>query len=78
MRRLEDSAKAIDARPFPIHLFALPPRCLRSIIFGVRFDRKRKQELLQQIERVEEFKHVTIRQAATDDQEFQLRIADDG
>ena len=60
-----------DRNP-PIYLFDLPPRCVKSMIFGVRFTEKWKRQLIKEVRHSQDLQHIAILQAKMNDQEFTL------
>ena len=55
-----------------ICLFRLPPACLRSLTFGVRFDRKRRGALARRIAKSKQLQHIALAQTKLDPQCFAL------
>ena len=53
-------------------LFHLPTACLRSLTFGVRFDRKRRSALARRIAKSKQLQHIALEQTKLDPQRFAL------
>jgi len=77
VRYLDDRTdkKACDAQ-FPICLFDLPHSCIKSLIFGMRFDPEHRNIVCDHIRQNQALKHIHLSQANIDAQEFQLRVSD--
>jgi hypothetical protein len=71
-RPLNQASKVIDAKPFPIHLFAIPPRCIRSLIFGAKMETALKDELRSVVRGHESFRHLVVCETALDDQDYAM------
>ncbi len=53
----------IRKKPYNIHLLDLPSSCLKRVIFGQRFETKRKQKLSEQIRGTPSLEHIRLAQS---------------
>jgi hypothetical protein len=75
VRDLTHADKIIENKPdYDICLFRLPLRCLRSITFGVRFDRKLRGKLARRIKGSSKLRHIDMEQTKLDPQRFGLEF----
>jgi Protein of unknown function (DUF2971) len=69
-RPLNQASRVIDAKPFPIHLFEIPPRCICSVIFGAKMEIDLKREFMCAIRTDKAFNHVGIHEVVLDDLDY--------
>jgi hypothetical protein len=73
-RPLNQASRVIDAMPFPIHLFAISPRCIHSVIFGAKMEINLKDELMSTIRTDKAFSHVELCEVVLDDRDYAMSI----
>lgn len=71
-RPLNQASNVIDASPFPIHLFAFPPRCICSVILGAKMESALKGELMSTLRTDEAFSHVYVCEAVLDHRDYAM------
>lgn len=74
LRPLKDSDVKIPTPTGDVHLFSLPPECVKGIVLGARMSDKDTSEIVNLINNDPRYNHVNIYQASVDERRFQLNI----
>jgi hypothetical protein len=74
MKKLEDADEIVDLPSGRIHLFALPPACIKGIIFGCRMGADKRQEICQLVKCDDRYQHVKLAEVEMDARGFGLNI----
>lgn len=74
-RLLEDCEEVVGAGPGGVHLFSLPPECVKGVITGCRMPWRSRNDLIRAISDDERFAHVKLYGAALDEKRFALNIS---
>lgn len=73
-RPLTQATKVVEAIPFPIHLFELPPGCFRRVILGARMEHEQKAQIISTLRSNIDLKHVEVCEAILDDRDYTMRV----
>jgi hypothetical protein len=76
VRKFESALETIDAKPFPVHLYGLPPIAIRKVIFGARVTSDQRRALIEDTVADPAFKHVKFAEAVLDPGQFKVEIRD--
>jgi Protein of unknown function (DUF2971) len=77
VRKFESAIETKDVKPFPIHLYELPPSAIRRVIFGARVKADladQRDALIKETTADPAFAHVSFGDAVLDPVEFKLDI----
>lgn len=71
-RPLNEACCTIEGDLLPVHLFAIPPKSLRSIIFGARMPRATRFNVISIVRADPSIRHLRISEAVIDDRDYSL------
>jgi hypothetical protein len=74
VRKFESSLETIEAQPFAIHLYELPPSAIRKVIFGARVTPDQRRALIGSFAADPAFAHVGLAEAVLDPGRFNVDI----
>jgi hypothetical protein len=74
VRKFESVPETRDGKPFPIHLYELPPSAIRRVIFGARVTADQQRALINDTTADPAFAHVQFAEAVLDPTEFKVHI----
>jgi hypothetical protein len=72
---LTEATRVVPHSEFDVHLFPLPPACVKSVIFGARMSDNDKSTIIGALKSTT-LKRVLAKQAVLDDVRFAVRIID--
>jgi hypothetical protein len=76
VRKFKSSIETIDAKPFPVHLYGLPPIAICKVIFGARVTPEQRRLLIKDTAADPAFAHVRFAEAVLDPGQFKVEIRD--
>jgi hypothetical protein len=76
VRKFESALQTIDAKPFPIHLYELPPSAVLKVIFGARVTADQRRVVIEDTTADPAFAHVVFAEAVLSPTEFKVDIRD--
>lgn len=75
MRPLADSENVADAQPLSVHLFRYSSDAIKVVVFGARLLQPTKSALLEVLAAQPALRHVVLKQAFIDRQNYRVRLA---
>jgi hypothetical protein len=76
VRKFESALETIDAQPFPVHLYGLPPIAIRKVIFGARVTPEQRRVLIKDTAADPALAHIRFAEAVLDPGQFKVEIRD--
>lgn len=73
---VDKADKIIEASPFPICLFSVPPDSIVQVILGCRMEKQKRDLIINLIEGQKSLKHITIKQANICDKHYRIEFND--
>ena len=76
VRKFESALQTIDTKPYPIHLYELPPSAVLKVIFGARVTVDQRSVVIEDTTADPAFAHVAFAEAVLSPTEFKVDIRD--
>ena len=72
IRSLSNANKAVNSKPYPIHLFDVPASAIMEVCLGMDMDKRDEQQILLSVKSNKALSHVKIFKAALNDKSFNM------
>lgn len=72
---LQNATRVLPNTNPPVHLFSIPKKALRRIVFGCRMSPERVQEISSVIQELDGFQHLRLEQASLHPRNYELQFS---